>query len=264
MQRTNAIRLALPASTHAQRGQAMSEFIAACAVLVPLFMGIIYVAKYSDVKSSTIQASRYAAFERAFDPTAKHKPAPVLTEETRARFFTDGARNDGAFTKGDTTANLKPDQFVTAFWRDMKATRMLNQYADVSLAIDEKGLGGAFNKILDTEGKVLKLNPNGLYYSNVEVPMANIAHFEPLKKINLKIGATTALLGDAWSAGGSADVTTHARRAVPASVIPSLPAADFLFEWLTDSPAPQFGCISPDVVPKDRLESYKAVGYCKN
>ena len=50
-----------------QRGQAMSEFIAAMALFVPLVLGVIYIGKYSDIKHQAIQASRYAAMERALD-----------------------------------------------------------------------------------------------------------------------------------------------------------------------------------------------------
>ena len=51
-----------------QRGQAMTEFVAAMAMFIPLILGVIYVFKYGDIKHQAIQASRYAAMERALDP----------------------------------------------------------------------------------------------------------------------------------------------------------------------------------------------------
>lgn len=251
-------------SRRGQHGQAMSEFIAACAVLVPLFIGIVYLGKYSDMKASAIQASRYAAFERAFDPNAAHKSTVVLADETRARFFTDGSRAGGKLAMGDSSSAIKADEAVVALWRDMQGNRLIDKRSTITVNIDDKPIAGAFEKLINAEGKIFKLNDKGLYYSNVEVSVANVKHFEPLKSIDLKLGATTALLGDVWSAAGSVDVAKKASRAVPSSYIPKIPGADFLFDILVDSPAPQFGCVSADVVPKDRLETYKPVGYCKN
>ena len=45
-------------------GQATVEFRVALRVMVPLFFGMHYFARYSDVKHSAIQASRYMDFER--------------------------------------------------------------------------------------------------------------------------------------------------------------------------------------------------------
>lgn len=48
-----------------QRGQAMIEaLIASALVLVPLFLAIPVIAKYMDIRSTTVQAARYAAWER--------------------------------------------------------------------------------------------------------------------------------------------------------------------------------------------------------
>ena len=53
---------------HFQNGQATIEFIIACLVMIPLFLGIYYLVRYLDIKQSALQASRYAAFERTWDP----------------------------------------------------------------------------------------------------------------------------------------------------------------------------------------------------
>lgn len=51
-------------STAAQRGQAMTEFLIACAfVLLPLFIFIPLLGKYIDFKHSAIQSARYQAWE---------------------------------------------------------------------------------------------------------------------------------------------------------------------------------------------------------
>lgn len=71
------------------RGQATLEFIIACLVMVPMFFGIYYFARYSDIKQIGIQASRYAAFERTWDPTSIRKTDAVIQNEVRARFFAE-------------------------------------------------------------------------------------------------------------------------------------------------------------------------------
>lgn len=247
------------------RGQAMTEFLAACAVLVPLFLGIVYVAKYVDVKGAAVQASRYVAFERALDPGAAHKPADVLAEEARARFFTDGARAGGALAFQDSTRALKPDQAYVALWRTVDGERLLRNYADVSVALREEPLGGRLTSMYNDAARFFRLNRRGLYYADVEVPLANVAHFEPLRAIDLKLAATTAVLGDAWNANGADDVRRrlqHSPAFVP-SFFPPFPGFEPLFRFMTNTPGPQIGCVSPDVVPADRLERYVRPGYCR-
>ncbi|TMH76766.1 MAG: pilus assembly protein [Betaproteobacteria bacterium] len=79
-----------------QRGQAMSEFVVAMIAFVPLVLGVIYIGKYSDIKHQAIQASRYAAFERALDPH-KHEGGTTVQDETVARFFRDGGQHTIGF-----------------------------------------------------------------------------------------------------------------------------------------------------------------------
>src|SRR5262245_24100839 len=94
-----------------QRGQAMSEFIAAMALFIPLVFGVIYIGKYADIKHQAIQASRYAAMQRALDPRRNRSDA-AIQNETVARFFRDGgrhgiARDDKA--TGPTAGDLNPN-----------------------------------------------------------------------------------------------------------------------------------------------------------
>ncbi|MFK7888012.1 MAG: hypothetical protein AB8G16_14225 [Gammaproteobacteria bacterium] len=48
----------------AQRGAALTEFVVVMIFFVPVIVGMPLIAKYSDIKSKTIEASRYAAWER--------------------------------------------------------------------------------------------------------------------------------------------------------------------------------------------------------
>ena len=91
-------------------GQAMTEFlICASFVLLPLFLGISLLAKYIDIKQTTIQAARYQAWEYTVWYANSGQPMPSFNavsqpikstaqtqEETERRFFTDPFREDTA------------------------------------------------------------------------------------------------------------------------------------------------------------------------
>jgi len=80
---------------HPQAGQALVEFtIAAMTLLVPLFFMISYLAKYHDMQAATIQAARYAAWERTvyfgesdWASGTAQKSDNTIQSEIRSRFF---------------------------------------------------------------------------------------------------------------------------------------------------------------------------------
>src|SRR5512147_2715603 len=78
-------------------GQALVEFlIAATLVLIPLFLIIPLLGKYMDLKATTIQAARYAAWERTVwfgsaDWPAAQKDDIKIQREIQQRFFSDTA-----------------------------------------------------------------------------------------------------------------------------------------------------------------------------
>jgi hypothetical protein len=258
-------------SMHRQHGQAIGEFIAAMTLFVPLALSVIYIGKYADIKHEAIQASRFAAFERALDPSSAHENATVLTEETRARFFTDGSRNSGRIGYQDSTASLKTAGTLNPLWSQVNNTPLLSRYSDVSVSVTQSQVASAFfARIQDATSLMFKLNGNGQVQANVEVPVANVAHFAPLANINLKIGATTVIAGDSWNAGGTADAANHFTiLSVPDRLFSSNPQPGSgwfskvlgwlskfggwlyrsFFQMLSGTDGPQLGCVRPDVVP---------------
>ena len=241
-----------------QRGQAMTEFVAAMAMFIPLIMGVIYVFKYGGIKHQAVQASRYAAMERALDPHLQETDAQIR-DETVARFFRDGAlhviaANDKA--TGATAGDENPN------WGQLNGDSMLGpDYTGITLALSAKSLDSLALKPIDAFLSIPSpLNPfNGLNggfgtEADVEVPIANVPGFSWLSN-NLKIGATTVIAGDPWNGGGAANVAGHfGTGSVPArnpltNLVKQIPGADLLFQWFADTPAPVFGCVKPDVVP---------------
>lgn len=258
--------------TRFQRGQAMSEFVAAMALFLPLLFGLIYIGKYSDIKHETIQASRYAAFERALDPSSTHEPDTVLQEETRARFFMDGSRNQGALVS--TTANQATAGTLNPLWGQMNGDPMLQKYSDVAVSFGaEQNVDDVALAPVDAANTLLfGLNSNGQFQANVEVSPANIASFTPLSAVNLKIAASTVVVGNAWNAGGAASVASGLTGGTPGSM-PIRPGGVLsaigstllnistvlqpFYQAFAGDNGPQLGCIRPDVVPANTAPGAK-------
>jgi hypothetical protein len=254
-----------------QRGQAMSEFIVAMALFLPLILGTIYIAKYSDIKHQAIQASRYAAFEQALDPSAQHESAngaAVLKEETRERFFT----NSATIGFKDTTAGLSTAATLNRNWSEVDGTTpMVTNYADIAVNFTQGQINSIPLQATDqTANALYKLNGGGQVQANVQVNAANIASFAPLSNLNLQIGASTVVASDTWNGDGAADVGGHFTPASLASTLlkealqPFNAFSDGLFQLFSGTNGPQWGCVDADAVPKDHLSTYNAPAPCSN
>ena len=248
-----------------QRGQAMSEFVVAMIAFVPLVLGVIYIGKYSDIKHQAIQASRYAAFERALDPH-KHEGGTTVQDETVARFFRDGGQHTIGF-QDKATGSTRTDE--NPVWAQVNGNPMIGQYPDVSVQFSSKSVKDSTTSTLLFPMDLMTKSFSGLnddgsaVEADVSVKVADIAHFAPLSNINLSVGATTVIAGDPWNAGGAQDVANHfpSSLQLPPPAIPqrvagalqNLPIAgsllNFIFKLFVDTGPPQLGCVKPDVVP---------------
>lgn len=236
-----------------QRGQAMVEFVAAMAVFLPLFFAIYYVGKFADIKHQAIQASRYAAFERALDPNSSQEGAGLLQEETRARFFPDGGLNNGKLARD--TSGLTTDANLNPLWTQVDNTPLLRNYSDVSVSVASNSMDvGKFTPINEGSQVFNNLNRNGQIQADVEVPIANIAHLPaPLNALNLRVAARTVVAGDAWGGDGPQQVADKQNAITDQGKNPVLTALGVALAPLaavfSDSGPPKFGCVRPDVVP---------------
>lgn len=251
---------------HTQRGQAATEMVVATAFLLPLFLSVVYVARYVDIKQTTVQASRYVAFERAIDQSNKRKDSD-LANEVRTRFFASGNRLNGNINSVAYVAGTPGKDEDNSFWSDQSGTRLLRSFSDVNVSTSNGTPPGKISNLVNSAlAKPLGLNAKGFVIGNVEASLQNVDGFEPLSAINMRIGATTAILGDTWGANGAGQVGSRIRKLLPASyggeVINTF--AWFLTPFETAFADFDFGCVNPDVVPKDRLQPYKASGYCSD
>jgi TadE-like protein len=231
-----------------QRGQAMSEFVAAMALFLPLVLGVIYLGKYADMKHQAIQASRYAAMERALDPHRANENDQIIQSETVARFFRDASQhtiglNDQA--QGQTRTDENP------LWSQVDGTPMLAQYSDVNVTL--KNNAASLSTAVDAvAGQFKGLNAGSAIEADVEVSVAPITNFTPLNRI-FKIGATTVMAGDPWNGDGAADVASRLTQEVVPARNPAIEALTTLLLGLTtpltSADPPQFGCVKPEIVP---------------
>ncbi len=259
-----------------QRGQAASEFVVAMAVMLPLLLGVIYLGKYSDIKHQAIQASRYAAFERALDPHAGVDPhaetEQTIQDETVARFFRDAGQHTIGFEDKATGATRGDEN---PLWNQLNGDPMIAKYDDVKVALSSQTIANAQTTPLAAmnatatsfKGLVQDRNPLNVntgvsaVEADVSVDVAKIANFAPLNKI-VSIGATTVIATDSWNAGGAQDVANHFPSdplpppAVPMRLVGAIlnlpvvgPILNTLAKFFVDTGLPVFGCIKPDVVP---------------
>ena len=64
-----------------QNGGALTEFFFVTMIMVPLFFAIPMVGKLVDLKQTTIQASRYSAWEATVYPSGANGNMPTAVKE---------------------------------------------------------------------------------------------------------------------------------------------------------------------------------------
>jgi hypothetical protein len=234
-----------------QNGQALIEFtIAAAALLVPLFLMLAYVAKYHDMQSATIQAARYAAWERTVyfggqtwecnydDKTyrAKNKPGDAKWACGTAWKSDEDIRNDVGrrFFKGSRSSSGLDDGLdERPFWSDLAGTTLLRDYQQGSSAGTTPG--GA-NKVLDflyndaigsaaqffSDEKIVKLDMANLYTSSVTFNPANtLAVTQAFKNNNIlsDLVEKNVLVANGWSANGKNFVAAQIQPYTPSNIL---------------------------------------------
>jgi hypothetical protein len=243
----------------AQRGQSMAEFLVALAVLLPLFLGVTYAARYGDLQQRATQASRYAAFQRVMQPSDGALSDDKIQDQMRARFFlAPKALNDGRLQDDDSVKSIGDDKHQPALWRDLGGKALLSKPDSVTLAWGDAPLGslsGGLNTFTSYMGKPW----SGARQAHVEVSLVNKMDLSVDTPAMLKIGATTVAAGNGFGSGGSKNTRDVAAKLVPTAMLPTgltsaltkvLDLALALFE----PHGPKIGCIKPDVVATHRLE----------
>jgi hypothetical protein len=246
----------LPAKTgvrtlRSQNGQALIEFtIAAAALLVPLFLMLAYVAKYHDMQSATIQAARYAAWERTvyfggetwecnYDETtfrAKNKPGGAKWACGTAWKSDADIRNDVGrrFFKGSWLSSGLDDAVdERPFWSDLAGTPLLRDYKQDSSAGTTPGGPNLIVDKIYSEGlgtvaeffsadKLVKLDMANLYTSSVTFTPTNTwAVTQAFKNSNplFDLKENNVLVANGWSANGKNFVAAQIQPYTPTNIM---------------------------------------------
>ncbi len=243
----------------AQRGQSMTEFLVALAVLTPLFMAVTYAGKYGDVQMSATQASRYAAFQRAREPSTARLSDEKLADQMRVRFFIEGDYlNKGKLQSDDGLAMVKKDKGGNPLWVDLTGNPLISQPLDKAITVGwadaPLGTSGVAEAMGFMTKSASKTYPGGRV-AQIEVTLDNKMDLLNDKPKPLVIAAATAAAGNPLNSGGSKDTRDSAATMVPTSYIPD-GLTDFfeLAMSLFEPYGPELGCIKPDVVPNERLD----------
>jgi len=117
-----------------QSGQAMTELLVACLVLIPLFLVMPLLGNYMDISHTTIQASRYTAWERTVWPQWTHhtKSDIQLGNEAKNRLFSQVGE---IVTQRDGKKNWQPNPS----WTGYDGQSLLPSYNDVNDSVRSQG-----------------------------------------------------------------------------------------------------------------------------
>jgi hypothetical protein len=198
------------------RGQALVELLVAMLALVPMYFGIVWVAKVLDMRLSTIAAARTLAFECTVRPASCAAPHahPELSAETRRRHFSG---HEVAVRSDDRDAGERD-----AFWGDRRGEPLLERLEDVTVDVSglrfdsplafAGGLGGGWSGAVRTLSELAGPGRFGLGIDGGFVEarvVARVASGRPddgwirrLTAMPLALSARTAILTDAWNASG--------------------------------------------------------------
>ncbi|HWT71543.1 MAG TPA: TadE family protein [Oxalicibacterium sp.] len=232
-------------------GQAMVELvIVAGFVLVPLFLAIPLIGKYLDMRSSAVQAARYAAWERTV-------------------WYGGSAASSLGWLGASNFKNSSK-----ALWQDRQSQQMLVNYDDLQNTIGSAQAPGTLNVILDPIANLaatlgpFTLEMKGLYSATVSMKVRDIDydHFL-LKNSTASFHETNVLLANGWSADGPDDpsktsVKQQVKGLVPTSILNAEIAGVNVMEYvlkalsvfLPEASKLEPGKIEPDKVPADRLK----------
>jgi len=263
-------------------GQAMFEAAVMLGIVALLFLGIFYLGKFHDVQASTIQAARYAAWERTV-----HSPAAMsdarIQEKVRTRLFT---WNQDPFKNTDGLANGRAWTTQTAAWYDHAGRRrLIEQPDDVTVGTGNGPMPGRAGEAVTrvfgmvtgaldrlTGGEALP--EGGLVSGSAAVKLANIAALPaPLNKLDLTLSETSSLAVNSWDASGPKQAALRSRTFTVAGPLTELDGLLGPLQWALSPLEPafkdlHFGQVCPDIVPADRVQSvsvrpaYRGGGAC--
>ena len=279
-----------------QRGQSLVEMAIACIVLVPMFVGVMFLGQYIHLRQQTQAAARTAAWDATVSPAIVNHTGGLPAEggeQDRMRVLQFG-KPDSRLNSIAAPGQLQDPMLKTFAGRDLVLVR------NVTLGTYTNGKSpGVLETALGPIGSVTKSaglgsfppDNNGLITAEVHAKPEHLTDssgralkfLDPLDTMDLDFHGKTVLLADAWNANGSGEdgngKDTNVFRSVRAAIKPLVPA-DLIggtldngindvvhvlgkLPLVNDLITPGFdkfelGKTAPDVVPSDKLVRYGA------
>lgn len=273
-----------------QHGQAMVEFlVAALFFLLPLFLAIAVLGKFSDVQHTTQMAGRYAAWERTvwYDDTGSRfdtlngpnrKSDADIGHEIGVRLINDHSQAKTVIRNTDRNATTFANG-IDPMWHDNAHTAYLQRYEQQDQALSRETPGtdlagkavstiGNFSAAGFTGSMVPPLPSDNLAVATVSFRQiakdsAAYQRLWPRDSVwrspwnGVDFSSTAAILSNTWSANGSGATRAMVGESVPMSKglgdVLGTVEMGLMHTWELTPPKAEFGKIAPDVVPGDRL-----------
>lgn len=268
------------------RGQAMVEFlVTALFFLVPLFLAVAALGKFTDMQHVAEMAGRYAAWERTVwydgDKTGfaaindpNQKTALAINNEIAARLLNDRSKATSVIKDSDKSAGTLVNG-IDPMWRDPAGVAYLDNYTQLGSSVaKEAPTSDIASAILSM---VNKIQVSGVASLAPPLPTETMAvakvsfntaasNSEVYQRLwsetgfaGLDFAASSAILSNTWSANGRGSTERMVKAAVPTAQ----PVGNAFIQaarvgmaaW--DPLAPigmDVGKIAVDVVPEDRLK----------
>lgn len=254
------------------KGNATVEFLVIAGVLVPAFLAMPMLGKLADAKHATVQANRYAVWEKTVGG-GEQKSDEQLSEEVAARFLSDP--NATILTEGQEEMDANPfwtpiggDEENALIGKGNTAVRSVNH--DVPNGVGGEYINSAMIAIGDAmEGPISNakwdVQSKGFYTVSLQTEIAandlvkdgvNCLG-EQSEEVATCLNVVGAIFTGEWDAQSNDQVESRVRSMVPAGAlndvmnVVSLIGVIPLFKELKHL-KDAFGTVSPDVLPEDR------------
>jgi hypothetical protein len=262
-----------------QSGQGMVSFlIASIFILVPISLGINYLAKLGDARHKTHEAARYSAWERTVwspsDPTYNVKTTDEINHEAVRRIF--GMALQPLNSIDDKAANGNQpdlDPNLTLWPLHDERSSVLDSFDDdqySSLVIANHSATGSLSSVINNVAAQFDLNGRGLYEATIAFRFSKNSNFKQELMASdttdfITVNATSALLVDTWNAANFTMVSSRVRGTLLTdslnnSALDILKVAISPFHPEIKKFEP--GLIEPDILPCQRLVTTQGVNSC--
>lgn len=250
-----------------ERGQAIAEMVAIVGLSVMLMLGIWYLGKFHDIQAATINAARYAAWERTAQGTGQLSE-PDLQNQVRARLFT---WRTTAFLDADGRTAASRDNNRPTNWQEHEDNESLIESSnDIRVSTGTRAWPGtvqsALTRAIEAITSVMgaftggeRLPAGGMMTATVRVRIDDVDSLpEPWNTWNINLTESSAVVVEGWDASGPQQAAERSRTFV---LLGALGEAEFILEPLTtimsvfepDMSELELGNICPDIVPQDRV-----------